>query len=74
MWKEEGKGMIFLFFLILFFQRGVARDKGNLKGFFFQYVEGGWEGVFFFLMLKRDERGGFFFLQVHRGVRVGLIN
>ncbi len=43
----------------------MARDRGNLKGFFFLYVEGGWEGVFF-PMLKRDERG-FFFLQVHRG-------
>jgi len=33
MW-EEGKGMI-LFFLILFFHCGVAKDRGNLKGFFF---------------------------------------
>jgi len=31
MWKEEGKGMIF--FLILFFHCGVARDRG--QGFFF---------------------------------------
>jgi hypothetical protein len=43
-------------------------------GFFFFYVEKGWEGVFFFFcMLKRDEKG-FFVGQVHRGVRVGLIN
>jgi len=29
MWKQERKGMI------LFFHCGVARDRGNLKGFFF---------------------------------------
>ncbi len=48
----------------------MARDRGNLKGFFFQYVEGGWEGGFFrvFLMLKRDERGVFFFYKFIRGL------
>jgi hypothetical protein len=44
MWKEEGKGMIF--FLILFFHCGVARDKGSR--------------VFFFNMLKEDGREFFF--------------
>jgi hypothetical protein len=29
MWKEEGKGMIFIYFLILFFHCGVARDRGS---------------------------------------------
>jgi hypothetical protein len=49
--------------------------KKDERGFFFFYVEKGWEGVFlfFFSMLKSDERG-FFVGQVHRGVRVGLIN
>ncbi len=34
MWKEEGKWFR-VFFMILFFHCGVARDRGNLKGFFF---------------------------------------
>ncbi len=46
MWKEEGKGMIFYFFL--FFHCGVARDRGEH------------ERVFFFNMLNGDGREFFF--------------
>jgi hypothetical protein len=35
MWKEEGKGKGMIFFKFLFFHCGVARDRGNMKGFFF---------------------------------------
>jgi hypothetical protein len=64
MWTEEGKRMIF-FFKFCFFIVEWLGTGGNMKGFFFLYVEGGWEGVFF--LCSKGMRGGFFFLQIHRG-------
>ncbi len=49
----------------------MARDRGNMKGVFFLYVEGGWQGVFF---LCSKGMKGFFFFYKFIGVKVGLIN
>jgi hypothetical protein len=58
MWKEEGKGMIFFFSFFFFIVKWLG-TRGNMKGFFFLYVEGGWEGVFF--LCSKGMRGVFFF-------------
>jgi hypothetical protein len=56
MLKEEGKGKGMIFLKILFFHCGVARHRGNLKGFMKL------ERVFFINMLKGDGREFIFYV------------
>ncbi len=51
----------FVFFLILFFHCGVARDRGNLKGFFLNMLKGDGREFFSFFYVEKGSEGIFFF-------------